>query len=155
MRHLVIGVFFRKRDSWWLGAPTTTPWLAASVATLRNSMFYGVIGPVEGKANALAGNMKDHLGESTLSDVQVSETEFRFTKRYAHHQDTIRYVFRKQKDGTWAGEFSGSNSGCGKVKCVLLAVPDEFFSSKHHSQTVRKLESRPRLQGDGRAAPSG
>jgi hypothetical protein len=92
-------------------------------------MFAGGFGPSQDNPEVLAGNMSDPAGDSGLSDITLTDTEFTFTKRYAHGRDFIEYAFRKQPDGTWKGVYSGSACGTGQSRCVLIRVDEGFFQT--------------------------
>ncbi len=114
MKYLVQGFFFQQN-------PFT--------GREDQGMFAGLFGVLPGREYlGLQGGMGDAYGEANLTDITVGEDHFSFTKKYPHRHDTIRYEFTKSADGFWYGDFNGNATGHGKSRCVLTAVPDDFFS---------------------------
>jgi hypothetical protein len=125
--HLIQGVWFQKREGLGLafdGTGAVPVWQAA----MCRFMFAGGFGPADGNPRVLAGNMTDPAGESELADIRLTGTTLSFVKKYIHRRDLIQYTFRKGKNGTWDGEYSGSACGTGKSRCVLTQIPDEFLA---------------------------
>lgn len=125
MIFLIQGCFFQNQT--WLGIGMSTE---GCVATLERGliwdMYAGIIRPNPNFPPQLIGGMVDHYGESTLSDVEVSNIQVGFVKKYDRRQDTIRYLFKVKDGNTWVGEYSGEAVGRGLSRCIITQVDDSF-----------------------------
>lgn len=149
--YLVAGSFFEWQEAIDLEHSINTGELWARAA-LTSSLYVGVICDdpdiTESGVPILVGNMADEYGESKISDITLTDTEFKFSKKYAGRKDTIFYTF--QKDGEkWVGEYSGTNVGKGLSRCVLTLIPDDFFDPRSISEALGKPEYlKPTSFGD-------
>lgn len=138
MLYLIQGCFFQKRASLTIGYQAGG---AGEVAMLgeqtMRSLFSGIIYPVvpgNDMSGKLAGQMNDVYGESELSNIKIEPGIIEFSKRYVHRPDLIHYEFELKpvdSDGHgtyWAGHYSGQATGRGISNCVIIDVPDDFFS---------------------------
>jgi hypothetical protein len=123
---LIQGVFFQNRSWLDLGMKPGEGVVAMVCNGMCDFIFSGVLEYLPD--GALRGVVYDVLGEAELSDIALSESELRFTKKYAQRIYLIQYKFTKQEDGTWIGEYTGSETGSGKSRCVLIKISQDFFT---------------------------
>ena len=79
MFYLISGVFFQQKE--WL-IPSFGSDLMIASGLLRTT-YIGAIGPSEENKDGLAGAMYDRSGDSQLSEITMTESEFAFIKQYA------------------------------------------------------------------------
>ena len=65
---------------------------------LGQFLYSGVIWQPASSANAFEGLMQDQIGQAELSEIYLSETELRFSKRYLDRHYLIHYVFRNKEE---------------------------------------------------------
>ncbi|MFA6447133.1 MAG: hypothetical protein WCW31_02635 [Patescibacteria group bacterium] len=88
-------------------------------------MYAGTIW-LELESGIFMGEMVDDFGNSGLSEITLGPDELKFSKKYEHRADVIKYSFRRQ-DSIWVGEYEGKKTGKGWSNCVLTEVPDTLF----------------------------
>ncbi len=125
--YLIQGVFFQNQQ--WLGTRMVP--IEGMVAVIEKgllySMFTGTIYEDSRNPGQLTGGLVDHYGNSDLSDVELTDTELRFTKKYQRRADQIEYVFRQNDSFGWIGTYVGPVVGSGVSRCVLTRVGEDFF----------------------------
>ena len=126
MIFLIQGVFFQNQE--WLGTRMVP--VEGMVAVIEKGliwdMYAGVIRPNPNFPGQLIGGMKDHYGESILSDIEVSDIQVKFTKKYNRRDDKIEYLFKVKDGNTWAGEYHGDVVGQGLSRCIVTEMDDSF-----------------------------
>lgn len=97
---------------------------------IDQTIYAGIFGilPSE-EALGFQGSMMDEYGRSLLSEIEVTETSFQFTKQYRDRSDLIQYTFSKGEDGFWYGQYKGKAVGRNVSRCVLTQVPEDFFEA--------------------------
>jgi len=127
MQFLIQGLFFQNRQV--LGLACSVEGNAAVLYSgLFQFMFAGLIWTDKQSAlYELTGDMLDHFGRSRLSEVQVTDLEVKFTKRYKGREDDIFYTFKVRDGDSWVGEYRGDRVGSGTSRCIITEVPDSFF----------------------------
>jgi len=126
--YLIQGFFFQGRE--WLDTEISQqngdlrPIIRSG---LCRYMYSGVIYP--DKYNAMggyAGQLTDHFGDSTLSEMLVLPELVKFTKKYTRRDDLIYYQLKKVGD-LWIGEYSGTATGSGTTQCIITEVNEGIF----------------------------
>lgn len=136
---LIHGVFFE--DGSWpeLDVKPQEGVVAMFCQGLCDHMFSGVL--ERNPEGILRGVTYDAFGEAELTDVSLSETEFRFVREYVQHAGPTRYVLTRQGDGTWCGVYEGTQTGNGKSRCVLTQVVPGFFIPQRNGSIAWKHPS--------------
>ena len=90
---------------------------------LRNSSFTGKLYPT-----GSCGSMFDNEGESTLRELELTDTTIKFIKLYHDRIDPIEFSMTKNDEGDgWSGIFKGPEVGCGLVRCTISKVPEDYL----------------------------
>lgn len=121
---MIQGFFFQGQMLLGIGYGIDGARAVINQAMVRD-MFAGVFG--EGEfSEEWEGSLVDAFGNSTLSGVELAETQFRFDKSYDGRDDKIHYEFRR--DGAiWVGEYSGDYVGKGGASCIITPIPRRMF----------------------------
>jgi len=124
--HLIHGFFYQWRSG--LGTDYVAP--EGLVAVIRTGITRGMFsGGMWIENGVMVGQLEDHYGSSTLSNILHTPDHFSFTKMYHRRdrpQSKIEYKFFKHGEH-WLGEYDGEFSGQGVACCTVTKVPDEFF----------------------------
>jgi|GEM_PF-1695683 len=139
---LIQGLFFQWQDGVGIAYSHEGAIPVIQQAMVR-SHFAGAIweDPESGK---LEGNLTDHYGDSTLFDIEISETELSFVKRYVQRPQSdfhaIHYKF--EKHGTdWVGGYNGEATGDGMARCIITEVTEDFFDPRSVATILNKPEA--------------
>jgi hypothetical protein len=124
---MVQGFFFQERQHLGIGYRPGDGAIAVVSQALMRDMFSGVFGPAADFRQGWVGWMMDPAGSSTLSNVSLSDTEFRFDKRYDHRDFDIHYEFRREGD-LWIGQYYSDAVGSGAANCIVTPVSERVFS---------------------------
>lgn len=124
--HLVQGFFFQDQPHVGLGMGGRGEGVVAVFTNAKcRFMFAGVIHPDETTStNTLTGELSDHFGTSTLTDVRLTISELSFNKRYDGRQYGIHYTFYR-RGAIWVGEYFHEATGGGVANCIIT-VCDSF-----------------------------
>lgn len=126
--YLVQGLFWQDKLTYGIGQKPSLGQAEYATRGLHHSLFSGVIAPPPTNPEApLEGALQDNYGESTLSDVILTEEKLEFTKKYDHRSNEVRYTFNKKVAGFWIGAWEGSDVGTGFAKCVIMPVGPDYF----------------------------
>jgi hypothetical protein len=90
------------------------------------TMYQAIVGPENNTANTFSGMMSDRYGYSVINDVQMSETELKFTKYYTR-RPPIEYSFKEKIGEMWIGTYGGPDCGRGIARCIVTEVDASFL----------------------------
>ncbi len=124
--YLVHGIFFQLQPTLGLGAREGDLVVVVNHDTMY-SLFSGIIF-TDPESRMLTGQLRDEYGESKLYDIEITDEEFAFTKKYLDRRDLIRYRFRRE-GGQWVGGYEGTEVLTGTARCHLIEERPEFFQS--------------------------
>jgi hypothetical protein len=104
-------------------------------------MFHGIIVM---ENSEFEGEMQDHYGKSSLSNVVISGSKISFTKKYHNRYDLIYYNFEKDENDHWTGTYNGESTGKGMARLLvfepidekLLEPPDNLLGNPLVSKTL-------------------
>jgi hypothetical protein len=119
MGHIINGTFF--------SVPDESGAVPVGERSAQAILFGGSFRKENDNSSVFVGVMIDRLGESELTNIVFTDTQFSFTKRYLDRDDKIRYCLKKCTENVWEGEWAGDACGYGLAKCVVLPVPDAVF----------------------------
>jgi hypothetical protein len=125
---LIQGIFFYE---------STTPGVGyrpgiGEVMVMRDgkyySLFNGIIAPIIGDETQYGGNLSDYFGQSTISDVRISDRGLSFNKKYNDSEKIIKYTFKKMGE-LYIGSYKGQKIK-GIARCILNEINEEFFADE-------------------------
>jgi hypothetical protein len=120
-RFWIQGFFF---DDW----ETMGPWAEGRrpVCPTVPSQPYPYTGVIwwDRKSGTLVGRMTDHIGASTLANVEIGDLFVRFEKRYERGR-VIYYEFKERIGEVMAGRYEGDLTGQGLAWCRLTPIEDD------------------------------
>ena len=126
--YIVQGLFYMDRQTYGIGQKPGIGEAVYLTNDLFHTLFSGVIAqePYH-QMGPLYGALQDQFGISNLTDVELSDDVFTFTKQYEKRKDTIQYSFEKKLGQLWIGTLEGAVAGSGFAKCLITSVKKDFF----------------------------
>ncbi len=124
---LIHGIYFYEGAMPGIGHEPGIGEIVVTRHTGAYSLFSGVIAPHKDDGTTYGGELSDYFGESTLSEVEISDNTLSFLKTYKVSGYTSLYTFKRAGPlwfGSW-GSRSGSDNGC--ARCIVHSVTESFF----------------------------
>lgn len=117
------------------------------IPVINQKLFQGFYSGVIIKREILSGHegsMCDQFGYSELSEIEIGESQVKFTKAYVHRKDLIYYSFRLKEGNIWIGEYTGKATGTGISCCTLMEVPDIFLDPHSITKMLGRISAYDR-----------
>jgi hypothetical protein len=124
---LIQGVFFQATRNFSVGYDSNEGAVAVIAKVLKQSVYHAIVRHGDSPSETtFSGQMHDHVGYSTITDLEMTETKLSFIKQYPSRQ-AISYVFNKKEGNVWTGIYEGPDCGRGFTNCIVTEVSEAFF----------------------------